>query len=258
MTGKPLITVVTVVLNRKDDLETTIKSVLDQTYDNIEYVVIDGGSSDGTLEVIRKYSRDIDHWQSEPDEGIYDAMNKSIRLATGEWINFMNAGDHYYDSDTVSKVVRDMPPDTDIVYGHHEIRYGAKDSKLFHAGTIDNLWKRMDFSHQSTFIRTALFKQHPFDTQLRIVADFALFYALHREGRKFSRIAIPVASIAFGGISHRRNIRAAFEQWAVVRRHSPTYLVDGYYATVIAIKSVKSLIKMVLPEQLITRIRLRI
>jgi len=80
MTGKPLITVITVVLNRRDDLETTIRSVLDQTYDNIEYIVIDGGSSDGTLEVIRKYSRDIDRWVSEPDSGIYDAMNKGALM----------------------------------------------------------------------------------------------------------------------------------------------------------------------------------
>lgn len=89
----PLFSVITVCYNAVNVLESTINSILLQNYKNIEYIIIDGGSSDGTLDIIRKYEDRIHYWISEPDNGIYDAMNKGIRLAGGRWINFMNAGD---------------------------------------------------------------------------------------------------------------------------------------------------------------------
>lgn len=101
---KPLITVVTVVYNGDQFLEETILSVISQTYDNVEYIIIDGGSTDSTLDIIKKYEHAIDYWVSEKDKGIYDAMNKGIVLATGDWVNFMNAGDKilYLDVDSLS------------------------------------------------------------------------------------------------------------------------------------------------------------
>ena len=87
------VTVVTVCYNAVKEIEKTIQSVIGQTYDNVEYIIVDGGSTDGTLDIIRKYSSRITRWVSEPDKGIFDAMNKSARMATGEYINFMNAGD---------------------------------------------------------------------------------------------------------------------------------------------------------------------
>ena len=92
---KSLISIITVVFNDKYGLEETILSVLSQTSENIEYIIIDGGSNDGTVDVIKKYEKSIDKWISEPDNGIYDAMNKGIALASGGFINFMNAGDVY-------------------------------------------------------------------------------------------------------------------------------------------------------------------
>jgi len=93
MKNNPKISIITVVYNGEQFLEETILSVLNQSYENIEYIIIDGGSSDGTLNIIKKYEDKIDYWVSEPDKGIYDAMNKGIDIATGEWVNFMNAGD---------------------------------------------------------------------------------------------------------------------------------------------------------------------
>lgn len=91
--NNPKVSVVTICYNSVQFIEKTIQSVLSQTYPNIEYIVIDGGSTDGTKEIIEKYSSRISYWCSEKDRGIYDAMNKGIRKATGEWINFMNSGD---------------------------------------------------------------------------------------------------------------------------------------------------------------------
>jgi len=104
--GKPLITVITVVLNGKKYLEDTILSVVNQTYNNIEYIIIDGGSTDGTLDIIKKYEEEIDYWQSEPDSGIFEAMNKGIKLATGDWIHFLHSDDRYYNDDVLEKVVK--------------------------------------------------------------------------------------------------------------------------------------------------------
>ena len=94
--NNPLISVVTVSYNAVTTIEKTILSVINQNYSNIEYIVIDGGSIDGTVDIIKKYADKITYWVSEPDKGIYDAMNKGIIVATGEWINFMNTGDTFY------------------------------------------------------------------------------------------------------------------------------------------------------------------
>jgi cellulose synthase/poly-beta-1,6-N-acetylglucosamine synthase-like glycosyltransferase len=92
---KPLITIITVVYNNQEDIEETILSVINQSYDNIEYLIIDGGSSDNTVDIIKKYNNSIDYWISEKDNGIYDAMNKGCRLATGAGLCFLNSGDKF-------------------------------------------------------------------------------------------------------------------------------------------------------------------
>src|SRR5690606_2169009 len=150
---KPLITVVTVVYNGAEFLEETIKSVIEQTYDNVEYIIVDGGSIDGTLEIIKKYDHAIDYWVSEHDKGIYDAMNKGIDLGSGDWINFMNAGDLFFECETLTKVFSNGSDysDADVIYGDHEARYPNK-TKIVKAGKVSDLWKGSQFCHQSAFI----------------------------------------------------------------------------------------------------------
>lgn len=121
---KLLISVVTVCYNAADTIEKTMLSVLNQTYHDIEYIIIDGGSTDGTVEIIRKYADRIAYWVSEPDKGIYDAMNKGIKVATGEWINFMNAGDEFVDANVLDKLFfAKTVANVDVIYGNTLMKY---------------------------------------------------------------------------------------------------------------------------------------
>ena len=97
----PRVTIITVCKNAADSIEKTIKSIVTQSYPNLEYIIIDGASTDGTQNIIKNYEKQLTHYQSEPDNGIYDAMNKGIPIATGDWINFMNAGDYFYNENTI-------------------------------------------------------------------------------------------------------------------------------------------------------------
>lgn len=115
----PIISVVTVSYNTVATIEQTILSVINQTYPNIEYIIIDGGSTDGTIEIIKKYENRIHFWISEPDNGIYDAMNKGIDKATGQWINFMNAGDCFHDNKVLESLFGENNYDNCIaIYGN--------------------------------------------------------------------------------------------------------------------------------------------
>ncbi len=113
----PKVSVITVVYNAVDLLERTIVNILEQTYPHIEYIIIDGGSSDGSTDIIKKYADQIDYWVSEPDNGLYDAMNKGIKAATGDWVWFINAGDLIYSKDTTSKMFDNFGTDGEIYYG---------------------------------------------------------------------------------------------------------------------------------------------
>ena len=118
MNKKPLISIITVVYNDKIKLEETILSVIGQTYDNVEFIIIDGSSTDGTINIIKKYEDKIDYWVSEKDSGIFDAMNKGILASKGDYINFMNAGDFFTKNNLVSEVVNILDSEEiDFLYG---------------------------------------------------------------------------------------------------------------------------------------------
>lgn len=188
----PLITVVTVVFNDVQHIEETILSVVNQTYPNIEYIIIDGGSTDGTVDIIKKYEERIAYWVSEPDKGIYDAMNKGIQKATGEWINFMNAGDVFALNNTISSLFIGMDYQCDVLYGDtvHILTSGRY---LHRAEPIYILEHRMPFCHQSCFVKANLLKNIGFNCKYRIAADYDLFYRLYKQGYVFQQVSNTIA-----------------------------------------------------------------
>ena len=159
---KPIISIITVVFNGEKYLEETIQSVLNQTYDNVEYIIIDGGSTDGTLGIIKKYEDKIDYWVSEKDKGIYDAMNKGILVATGDWINFINAGDRliFLDVNSLLKLST-----TNTSYYYHEEQHKMKRDPF----------TKMYLTHNTPCHQSIFYKKDeivPFDLDYPIIADF--------------------------------------------------------------------------------------
>ena len=192
------VTIVTVTYNAEAVLEETILSVLSQTCDAVEYIIIDGASTDGTINIIRRYEEKITYWVSEADKGIYDAMNKAISKATGQWINFMNAGDTFYDSDTVRKVMHQKSGDSDMVYGNFQIKESGDTIK---ASSPSECIYYMPFSHQSLFVKATLMKQHPYNTCYRLAADHDFIVKMYYQGKKFEYIDTIVSVFASGGFA---------------------------------------------------------
>lgn len=248
---KPIVTVVTVVLNGRDHLEKTIQSVIAQTCKNIEYILIDGGSTDGTLEIIRKYEDRLDYWLSEPDRGIYDAMNKGTKLASGEWINFMNSGDKFYGNDVVSKIFAEDRSRCDLIYGNNEVNYGERFSRLQKAVGIGELWKGMICSHQSTFTRTFLVNSIGFNRDNKICADFELVFRLKRDNCRFVYLDETIATVEAEGLSDIDRVRTIRSNWEVVSACERSAKVSLYYLWKIVDSVMRKASKRILPQGII-------
>jgi glycosyltransferase involved in cell wall biosynthesis len=169
----PMVTVITVVLNGAKHLEQTISNVLEQGYPNIEYLILDGGSTDDTLEIIRSFEARIDYWLSAPDAGIYDAMNKGLDLAKGELIVLVNSDD-YFEPDALQKVI-DVYRESNrngIIYGHTRIL--QEDLGLDYIMTAhEEHWKGMGFTHSAMFVPRAVYQQlGGYDCRYTLAADY--------------------------------------------------------------------------------------
>nr|WP_240153940.1 glycosyltransferase family 2 protein [Stutzerimonas stutzeri] len=238
---RPLITVVTVVFNGVEYLENTIKSVIEQTYYNLEYIIVDGGSTDGTLDILRKYEGAIDYWVSEPDKGIYDAMNKSIDLGSGQWINFMNAGDYFFDSEVLCKVFKEPAAfdGIDVVYGDHEVRYPNK-TKIVKAGRVEDLWKASQFCHQSAIVNLKYHKKNKFNLQRKIAADFEFFYASKRSGILMSYVPYVLSRVSSGGVSDSKRLDSIRERFDCLDN---SLLYAPYYIFLMSLEFLKLVVK---------------
>ena len=175
------ISVITVCYNSEKFIEATINSVISQDFSNIEYIIIDGNSSDNTINIIRQYENKIFKWISEPDKGIYDAMNKGAKLATGDWIIFMNSGDIFIHESVLSDIfyIYDFK-NINIIYGNIINDWGTYKEKR-KAFPLEKMSYRMPFCHQAVFIRRDVFLHNLFDISFKYAADYNQFYSLYYE-----------------------------------------------------------------------------
>ena len=235
------ISVITVVFNAVETIEDTIKSVIDQDYDDIEHIIIDGGSTDGTLDVVNCYKDHLAKVVSEPDNGIYDAMNKGIELATGEITGNLNADDWYAHSGVLSQVANTFSADEsiDAVYGdivyvtrkqpHNIVRYW--ESCSYHDGLFEKGWMP---AHPSFFVKREMYSRYgKFDLDLKIQSDFELTMRLIAINRIKTRYLPGVmVKMRMGGVTNNRIsnvIKGNLEAYAACRKNglavTPLFMV---------------------------------
>lgn len=224
------ISVVTVTYNCEEVIEETLNSIINQSYDNIEYIIIDGKSQDHTLEIINKYSDKIDILISEKDSGIFDAMNKAIKNATGDWIIFMNAGDRFADNDVLRKVFdnKKYEDNTAVVYG--DVIYKGNDHITKQTTPFYKNPKRikqMGICHQTIFTRTNIARNHLFNIHLKYAADYNMMVAIANQGFDFIHVPVAIAVYDCGGVSSN-NPFGQLEEIAEILHasHSVAYYIE--------------------------------
>jgi len=225
---KPLVSIITVCYNAGAEIERTIKSVLSQKYENLEYIVIDGGSKDNTKDVIQHYQDRIDIFISEPDNGIYDAMNKGTKLSHGKWLNFMNAGDVFNDDNVLDEIINNGPFDNNIkiIYGNVLILYEGQKGIIKKPGYLCSDKIQFDLNHQSTLIEGDWMRQEGYDTSYKIAADAHFFNETAKCGFLFQYVPVTIAKYEasvgvsavnqmrlFNEIMRIKNIKKGNLQW---------------------------------------------
>ena len=213
---RPLISIITIVFNGEEYLEKTIKSVISQTCADIEYVVVDGGSNDNTLSVIKKYNNQIHCWVSEFDEGISDAFNKGIKLASGNWMLFLNAGDIFCEANTLEKISRILidNSDKDIVYGNIDlVNEGYKLIKTYgHLFNKKDFERKMIIPHQSIFHNKNIFDKYGLhNKKYKRAMDYELL--LRIENPKFEYHNMTITKMLSGGVSQQQVYKVYVEYY---------------------------------------------
>lgn len=213
------ISIVTVSYNAVDTIEQTISSVVNQTYEDIEYIIIDGGSTDGTVDIIRKYEDRIAYWVSEPDKGIYDAMNKGIDVATGDYIYFLGADDRLIDSKIISTVIDDITPEIDM--------FSAPVIMVDYENNLQCIFNNIDnptMPHQGFLVKCDIAEKYKFDLTYRCAADREFILKCVRNNLHMKKVNYPLAYYAVGGFS--TNNPVAYQEWSRLCRE---YCLDDKY-----------------------------
>lgn len=222
MGAVPKISIITVVFNGKSLIERTIKSVLVQNYPHIEYIIIDGASTDGTLDIINKHAANIQKVISEKDKGIYDAMNKGLTVATGDYVLFLNAGDELY-SDSTIKDVFASSTDADVYYGNtavvDELRNVLGDRRLTPPSTLT--WKSFKFgmsvSHQSFIPKRSLCE--PYTLEYQLGSDIDWIIKILKKANKVVYTNIYISKFLEGGVTSNKRTLAWKERFDVLSKH---------------------------------------
>ena len=200
--NKPLVSIITIVFNGDKFLETTINSVLSQTYSNIEYIIVDGGSTDRSIEIIKKHENSIDYWISERDNGIADAFNKGIALSRGEIIGILNADD-WYEADAVQTIISNLKPYPAIYSGHMKL-YNIDGNQFIklHKTRPDRLSQTMRVAHPSTFVHRNVYSSvGNFSLEYKIAMDYDFLLRVRSYPFEIITINKVLSNMRLGGIS---------------------------------------------------------
>lgn len=248
MKKKNVFSIVTVSYNAEKLVESTVRSIISQTFRDYEFIVIDGGSTDNTLSILEMYKDRIDILISETDKGIYDAMNKAINLASGKYINFMNCGDSFADESVLCNIALNVHNSPDVIYGKTILNTSV--GKYMSTPSVkigDSILKNMPFCHQSSFVRLELAKKHPFDLQYKVSADYNMFLQLFNEGCIFYYVDFPVSIYQYDRPNDHLQYKRALDVVRVNKRLS-------FYLQVIRF-FIMSYVRLFVPNRLYCFIR---
>ena len=210
------ISIVTVTYNCENVVEETIKSVIEQTYEDVEYIIVDGNSNDATVDIIKRYDRNITKWISEPDKGIFDAMNKALEYVTGDYVIFVNAGDRFVNNHVLNDVFEGESFDADLVCGdvyiQNELGYLLRKANpiyKYNPSSDELVFKSQGICHQSLFTKVSILKNVKFDLRFPLGADYDTTAKVFYIGNhKLINVGFPIAVFddRTGGASHNRII----------------------------------------------------
>lgn len=215
---KPLISIIIVVYNSVQTLEDTLKSILSQTYENYQLIIIDGLSNDGTLDIIHKYKNHFNFWESTKDKGIYDAMNKGLSHVEGEFVYFLGADDIFFNNKVLETVSKYLITSTNSIF------YGNvlfKTSKIIYDGKFNSLkLVTRNISHQSIFYPSKIIKKYYFSTKYKVFADYHLNLILYSK-YKFIHINLLIAVFNDRGVSGTNTIDIEFknDRLKIIKNH---------------------------------------
>ena len=203
----PKVSVITVVYNDSKHIRATMESYFQQTWQEKEYLVIDGGSTDGTAEIVAEYSNRLQYWCSEKDRGMYDALNKGVEKATGEWVIVLNSGDTFVNEHALQDIfARTQPEQWDIIYGNSiEVEDGVE--KFIAAGNNPSgmEWKSI-YRHGSSLIRTEIQRQFPYDlskqSRFKYALDWEMIYRIFKAGYRFGKVDVTIEKYELDGMSN--------------------------------------------------------
>ena len=220
-----LFTVITVTYNAEDTLLRTLKSVQEQTYSNIEHIIVDGNSTDGTVDLIKKHTKEYTRWISEKDKGIYDAMNKATAMAHGEYVCYLNAGDAFYEKETVEKLISVIQQ-----YKHPDILYGEtvivdNKGKVLHNRRLkapERLhWKSfkqgMLVCHQAFIIKRSIFE--PYDLTYRYSSDVDWCIRLMKESKSIVNTHQVLIKYLNEGVTTANRNTSLKERFSIMTKH---------------------------------------
>lgn len=223
MNHSPKVSIVTIVFNGEKEIESTIQSVCSQTYSNIEYIIIDGASRDNTLSVVNKYKNRIAKIISEPDNGLYDAMNKGLANASGDYIWFMNAGDQIHDADVLSKIFSSLTSLPDVIYGETDMVdesgniIGERRLKAPESLNWKSLQWGMVVCHQSFIAKRSLAAQY--NLQYKIAADIDWMIATLKNAHSVHNAGIILSKFKTGGKSYKNIPKGLRERFNIMTKN---------------------------------------
>lgn len=222
------ISVITVVYNNVSQIRETIESYLSQTWNEREYIIIDGGSTDGTVDVIREYADQIDYFVSEPDEGLYDALNKGVMKATGDWINVLNSGDVFCSPTALESMLAQCnPANADVIYGNAK-EWRTQQNEIIHKEAGEDISRLADeavYRHGCSLVRSSIHKEFLFATEKKkefgFALDFDQIFRMWRSGKRFVKVNAEVQTYRLEGVSNNA-IKSIQYNYRITTQYEPS------------------------------------